>query len=296
MGVIGLSVVALLLPVLIVALILMLQPRRSAVESVLFGLIAIGAALGIACEFVAVKGDIGRMNTVFRFYLQTWMLWSVVGAVGLYRAYGALARSSHQYWRYVWTIVGACLILACLVYPIVGTFARVSNRFDPTIKLTLDGAAYMVPAVYNDNGHKLMLFKDLEGIRWLQNNVQGSPVVLDGRAPLYRWGSRVSVYTGLPTVLGWDWHQIQQRASYSSLVEQRARDVSDIYSSLDINRKRTLLAAYNVRYIYIGELEQAYYNAAGLAKFDTMIGDGLKLVYDRYGVKIYEVVTQPSKS
>ena len=40
---------------------------------------------------------------------------------------------------------------------------------------------------------------DAQAIRWLQDNVVGTPVVLEGRSPVYRWGSRISIYTGLPT-------------------------------------------------------------------------------------------------
>lgn len=286
----GLSLVSLLLVLLAAVAIVGLWSRPSATNAFILGLIALGAGLGIACEFVAVKGDVGRMNTVFRFYLQVWMLWSIAGAVGLYAAFVSLRRSTWRIGRWAWTAILVGLMATCLVYPLVGTRARVADRFDPSIAPTLDGTAYMERAVYRDEDHELTLASDLAAIRWLQDNVEGSPVILEGRTPLYRWGSRVSIYTGLPTVLGWDWHQKQQRAGYTWLVDERAGDVSEMYGSLSIERTRELLRKYQVRYVYVGGLERAYYPAEGLAKFDKMLNSELRLVYDDNGVRIYEVL------
>ena len=73
---------------------------------------------------------------------------------------------------------------------------------------------------------------DLEAIRWLLDNVVGSPVILEGHAPEYRWGARYSINTGLPTVLGWNWHQRQQRAAADDQeVWDRANDVATIYNT-----------------------------------------------------------------
>ena len=73
----------------------------------------------------------------------------------------------------------------------------------------------------------------MRAIRWMLENVEGTPTILEGATPLYHWGSRFSIYTGLPTVLGWDWHQKQQRMAYSNRVEERQREVDRAYESAD---------------------------------------------------------------
>jgi uncharacterized membrane protein len=52
-----------------------------------------------------------------------------------------------------------------------------------------------------------------------------------------------------------------------------------------------LLEKYQVRYIYIGDLERAYYTAPGIAKFQQMT-DTLRPVYQEGGVTIYEVLAR----
>jgi uncharacterized membrane protein len=50
------------------------------------------------------------------------------------------------------------------------------------------------------------------------------------------------------------------------------------------------LREYDVRYVVVGGLEQAYYASDGLAKFETLVELGeLEVAYDAEGVMIYEV-------
>ena len=49
--------------------------------TLLLGAVALG--LGLVTEQVALMGDIGRMNTVFKLYLQAWLLFGVAAAVAI---------------------------------------------------------------------------------------------------------------------------------------------------------------------------------------------------------------------
>ena len=94
----------------------------------------------------------------------------------------------------------------------------------------------------------------------MQENVQGSPVIVEAQIPEYRWGSRYAIYTGLPTVLGWNWHQRQQRAAVEALdVPTRAEDISSFYLTTSPSEAIDFLSRYDVRYVVVGELEQLYY-------------------------------------
>ncbi|HLX41465.1 MAG TPA: hypothetical protein VKR42_13110, partial [Ktedonobacteraceae bacterium] len=116
------------------------------------------------------------------------------------------------------------------------------------------------------------------------------PVILEAAAPAsYQWYNRVSVYTGLPDVLGWPDHVGEQR--YGSQIGNRETDISTIYTTTDSNAALELLQYYHVGYIYVGQVEQQLYGVAGLAKFDQMVGSSLRLVYRSEGVSIYQVIS-----
>ena len=52
-----------------------------------------------------------------------------------------------------------------------------------------------------------------------------------------------------------------------------------------------MLTKYDVEYIVVGELEQAHYPAAGLDKFEQMVGKGLVFPeFRNQGVNIYRVL------
>jgi uncharacterized membrane protein len=248
-------------------------------------------AIGIGVDFVRLNGDIGRMNTLFKLYLEGWVLFSLVSSYMLWR----LASQGWFRWPWGWargTWVGvlALLLASSLIYPVLGTKARITDRFSGG-PISLDGTAYMNNAVHLEEEHWLELKWDLEAIEWLQDNVEGSPVVLEAHHEQYHWSARIASYTGLPTVIGWPWHQIQQRTAYSYAIRDRAEDVRQIYNTTDIGLAKELLDKYEVEYVVVGELERAYYSEKGLEKFEEMVGRGwVKPVFDSQKVRIFRVI------
>ena len=173
-------------------------------------------------EVVRQKDDIGRMNTVFKFYLQAWTLFGVSLGVrpGDLVRQRALDAGGRRWRRLAWAVVGV-LFVGAMLYPPFAARAKIRDRFSAEASPRgLDGMAYMDKAQYFDNGQDLQLADDKAAMLWMMQNVQGSPVILEAQIPEYRWGSRFSIYTGLPTVQGWNWHQRQQR---SVVPERRGR-------------------------------------------------------------------------
>ena len=257
-----------------------------------------GFSIVAALDVVRVEGDIERMNTVFKFYLQVWVLlalasafavWRLAGALGFGLSAGGGARSSSRI-RIAWTIALCALIAAAAIYPAMGTRDRLRDRFyDRIIPLTLDGLAYAEGTVYQDPKGAVDLSEDMAALRWLRENADGSPIVLEASVPSYQWGGRVSIHTGLPGVVGWEWHQQQQRWDYRDDVSARVRDVNRIYSTSDPSAAAALIKKYGVSFIYMGALERLYYPADGAAKFSDGRMGGLESVFESEGVVIYRV-------
>ena len=124
----------------------------------------------------------------------------------------------------------------------------------------------------------------------MQENVQGSPVIAEAPSAgvQYTWLNRFSIYTGLPDVVGWEWHQIQQRLMFTEIVKARALEENAFYTTADVNEALNFLRKYNVRYIIIGQLERAKY-LGGLDKFVAYNGIFWNEVYRDGQTVIYEV-------
>jgi uncharacterized membrane protein len=158
-----------------------------------------------------------------------------------------------------------------------------------------EAAAAAGSVTYVEEGQELRLADDYEALRWMQANVSGTPTIVEAHTPEYRWGSRFSVYTGLPTVVGWSWHLRQHNAVLpASVVENRIAAVTDFYNTPSLQEAREFLERYQVDYIVVGDLERARYSGEGLAKFPQMVADGdLQLVFPETaaaeGTRIYAV-------
>jgi YYY domain-containing protein len=278
------------LPLAALALVLSFGRDLPPARRLLLLLIGLALTITMGVEVVRQKDDIGRMNTVFKFYLQAWVLLAIASAVGL-ASWIPRSLSWRTGWRRLALAVTLALFLGVMLYPPFAARAKVRDRFsEEASPHTLDGMAYMDRGQYFDNDRDMRLADDKAAILWMLENVQGSPVILEGVTPGYRWGSRFSVYTGLPAVQGWDWHQKQQRSVVpSAAIDRRLVDVAEIYNTVDLARARKLLDDYGVKYIIIGELERAYYTPEGLAKFDTLVDQGyLELDFPAANVPVAE--------
>ena len=255
-------------------------------------LLALALGIGVGVEIVRVEGDIARMNTLFKYYLVAWLLYAVVAGYGFWRGWTA-SQGWPASWRRGFRLAGGVVVVivaaGALVYPALATPVRVNDRFGDT-PLTLDGMAWMPAAVHWERETPIALKWDAEAIRWLQDNVAGAPVALEAHGDQYRWNGRIAVYTGLPTVIGWPWHQTQQRNDRDA-VQQRASDVARVYNTPDAEGALRRLAQYGVAYIVVGDLERIYYRPAGIAKFAAMAERGmLERVFSNQGTTIYKVV------
>jgi YYY domain-containing protein len=286
----GVSIAWFVIPLVIWVGILIFHPDLSDAKKAVLIMVAAGLSLTLMVEIIVLVGDIGRMNTVFKFYLQVWTLLALSAAAGFGWTLASVARWSPA-WKSFWQIMVILLVSAAALYPLLGSTARINDRMAEGVPLTLDGMVFMEYAQYDDLGVHMDLSQDYHAIRWLQENVANSPVIIEGNMVEYHWGTRNTIYTGLPNVIGWNWHQRQQRASASEgLIQERITEVNDFYLTTDPDRAKSILGRFGVEYIIVGQLEHALYPGIGLEKFDAFEGVLWEEVYRSEDTVIYRVI------
>src|SRR6266581_1493467 len=253
-----------------------------------FGLVAMTEIIFLKDVFV---GNYPRMNTVFKFYFQAWALLSITCGAAVYFIYEGF-RSVVRFdgWErwvtrgvlVIWSVALLVFFLAGLVYPIVGSYQRTNHYMQRTN--SLDGLNYLQSY---DPG-------DYAAIRWLNNHVQGSSIIVEAFNPQggdYSDYGRISVFTGLPTLMGWAGHEYQWRVNWlnkdynAADFYRRGADSNTIYTDTHPSEVLALMARYNAQYLYVGPLEQLTYPRANLHRFSSF----MDIVYSANGVTIYRV-------
>jgi YYY domain-containing protein len=289
----GVIIIWVALPLAAWAGTLLLRPEMPGVKRAVLLMIGTGLALTIAVENIALVGDLGRMNTIFKIYMQAWILFAVSAGACFAWLIPAFVQWKPN-WRAVFQLGLYSLLAGTFMYTLTATTDKITDRISQDTPHTLDGITYMNYTQHWD-GNLMQLSQDYRAIRWLQDNVQGSPVIVEANCSEYRWCTRMTIYTGLPGVVGWNFHQRQQRAFFSTTVQARVDEVGMFYNTSDGLLAREFLKKYDVKYIIVGQLERNIYPplegvADGLAKFEQYDGKYWREVYHDMDTTIYEVI------
>jgi uncharacterized membrane protein len=226
-----------------------------------------GVLLILVPEFFFLRDQFGwRINTIFKFYYQAWLL------LGLAAAFGTawLLLSLRGIWHKAYSLGLVLLLGMALVYPVLSLWNK-TNGFNPPDGYTLDGVAYFAASSP----------EDMAGIAWLRAAPPG--VVLEAVGGSYSEYARVATLSGQPNVLGWPGHESQWRGGGEEM-GTRQSDIELIYRSNNWEQVKQLLDLYDVRYVYVGPLERRTYRVSE-AKFIQF----LTPVFQNGQVSIYEV-------
>jgi uncharacterized membrane protein len=242
-------------------------------------LILLGTLLVLGPEFFYLRDQFGwRINTIFKFYYQAWLLWAVAAGFGT-----AVLVLKYRTTNKIYYYVSMVIILGMgLTYTVCGLWDK-TNHFAPQQGWTLDGTRYFA----------LQFPDEMAGIEWLRSAPDG--VVSEAVSPTggsYSNYASVSMLSGLPGVLGWTGHESQWRGG-SAEIGSRQADLERLYCTRQWEEARKILSIYNIRYVYIGALERTTYLpgqgscAAGLD--ENKFRKYLDTVYEQGEVTIYAV-------
>jgi YYY domain-containing protein len=233
-------------------------------------LLVVGILLPLTVEFIFLKDNFGyRMNTIFKFYFQAWVLMALVSAFAVYY----VLNQANRLFAITWSLVMVVLVAGAMVYPILA-IADKTNYFNN--EQTLNGIGWVA-------NHRP---GDYAAIEWLRNNAPPDAVVLEapgsGRVA-YQYVGRVSALTGVPTLLGWGGHQSQWRGNYDEPA-RREPDIEQLFNTVDPQQTQHLLEQYNITYVYVGPLERERYAPTGLNKFEYI----MDIAFQEGDVTIYQ--------
>ena len=225
----------------------------------------LGLGIVLATEIIYLKDNMGetyfRMNTIFKFYLPAWLLLGTasLAIVGKWLQNAGIDRRMPAR---VERVLPALVVTALLAAPFAINidFGYGSH--------TLDGAAYL------EGSHP----GDAAAIAFLRN-LPGDQIIVEAEGGDYTYYSRVSSFSGIPTILGMPFHEYMWRGDEGRITE-RSVDVRAIYEQP--TRTIDLARAYNATLLYVGVEERDRYRV-------SIPADVLELIYDAEGVQIYRI-------
>ncbi|RHO79109.1 hypothetical protein DW073_04345 [Ruminococcus sp. AF45-4BH] len=216
--------------------------------AVLMGLCAIGLVLIPELVYVRDIYENGnaRANTMFKLTYQAYIMFGMTMIYAIFRL----------------LVIGKNKILKVLAFIGLFLFVWTCGYFGNSVHSWF-GTVWK-PSQYKGLNATAFLEtdfpEDVNGIRWLKENISDAPVVLEANGDSYSEYERVSAMTGLPTIMGWYVHEWLWRGDLADL-NAKIEEIKEIYTSTDETRVKELLDEYNVSYIFVGSCERNKYGA-----------------------------------
>lgn len=231
--------------------------------------VSLGILVGVELFFIKDIYSIAnppyfRANTTFKFGYHAWSMLTILAGL---LAGNLLTHYSSAHKRGLRTVVFAALLLAVgagAVYP----HQAVKQFYGYSASKTLDGSAWLAQTHPDDYAT----------VQYLNSTIQGRPVIVEAVGDSYTEYGRISVFTGLPTPMGWKTHEwtwrllkplpgAQNPETGWGAVATIAGDVERLYTTTNAAEAQQLLAKYGAGYVYIGDMERTAYPQLDLQKF-----------------------------
>lgn len=250
-------------------------------QSLLFALLlaAIGLLLVYAPEFVYLRDNFGtRMNTIFKFYYQGWLLFGLSSSYAVIASFSRLVNKDTARQLLAPVCSGLCLVCMALgvFYPVAALDAK-TNSFAAD-KLTLDATAYIAqssPA-------------EMAAARWIRDHTTADALIAEalGRS-YYASDNRMSTLSGRPTLHGWGGHESQWRGkAYGEMAQNRDSTLRLLYQTGSTTDIAQALRDWKIDYVYVGPAERDIYKMQ--ADAEDRLKAVMDLAFEQGDVRIYQ--------
>lgn len=263
-------------------------------------LVGMGLVLTLVPEFIYLRDNFStRMNTIFKFYYQAWLLWGIASAYGVFSILfdSAAKRQVNILVRAAFVGVVAVAITGGLFFPILATHNRAmieSGRADyPRETTDANGQPVLIqaPPLTLDGGLTAASPDDYAAVMCLGQIVSGDDALViagvgnsyDSRTPPSGLAGRL---IGIPVLYNWPGHQGQWRGdTFGEIVGSRHEDIDRLYRDPTWSSARDVLLRYEADYIFYGDFERSEYGTDGEIKFR----DRLPIVCEFGNSRFYRV-------
>lgn len=241
-------------------------PGRVSVDSFIALLVFLGCGLTLFPEFFYLRDQFAtRMNTIFKFYFQAWIIWGIAASYALTKVWH-LRSALFKILRFLIIAV----LLMSLSYPMFLISRTIATSMNDS--LTLDGNKF----------HRIYSPLIYDAALWLQNRPDGTIAeAVGGSYSSFGWAATL---TGKSTVLGWIGHELQWRGG-SKEMGSREEDIKKLYETSDWEITENILKEYSIRYIIISNKEYEIYQVKN-EKFK----EHLPIIFENQDVEIFEFI------
>jgi len=249
-------------------------------NGILATLLIVSAGIFCGVETIYI---IDRMNTIFKFFNAQWFILSFATCIALFQALVVTKEQNRL------PILHGVLYGVIGIAVLTGLFGGICDVITMTSFHRVDGQR---PSLNGAAFLEETKSEDFRIIRFL-NEYTSAPErrtlpILEAYGNSYAEFTRIAMYTGLPTLIGWD-HHVKQRGLSESELQRRKEAVRTIYATTNAEEAHRLLRENRIALVVIGPLEFQTYPTAGLAKFQNF-SRGFKRIYKDGGYGVFEVL------
>jgi YYY domain-containing protein len=211
---------------------------RDRLDRLGWSMAALGTLAIAACERFTL---IDRMNTIFKVYNGVWVLLAFALAAAVMRTRGRRLGALVVVWAPLQLIAIANL-------PLGIAQGWIAPRMESP-RPTLDGQAFLA----TQDPQTWFLVRGLQGV------ARPGEAIAEAAGHYYSEFTRITMHTGQPTVVGWDWH-LKQRGQSPEEIVARSEDLELLYRGGNTEKRRAVLDRYQVGWAVAARVERNRYD------------------------------------
>ena len=228
--------------------------RFDPVAAMVVGIGAFAVAMLLGVELIYLDDVFhSRMNTVFKFDENAWLLAGLAAGTGV-ALLGLFALRA----RWIVAALACIFVIGGLFYPVTAIATRLAE-------LSAGGPSL--------DGLSFLSTDDRAAIRWLsdQNTARGRVVIAEALGNEYDPSAAgMATFSGAATVLGWAGHELQWRGPLPA-IGARQTDLAALYRDAPPEQIQSILDRYAVQYVVVGDQERRVYGDGVNTRFEGVL-------------------------